>query len=91
MAVVAFRFAPYYNNTASSERDFDDVNSLISKYAATRNLAAIFTTRLKSRVSLRMCTINPQTTREDILYVIRGLDCIAREVWQDYSDGGGQC
>lgn len=89
LAVVAFRFSPCRNNTASSECDFDDVNSLISKHAATRNLAVIFTTRLKGRVSMRICTINPQTT-EDILYVIRGLDCIAREVWQNCSDGGDQ-
>jgi L-2,4-diaminobutyrate decarboxylase len=84
LAIVTFRYAPYHS---LSESGIDMLNPLISKNVAASNVAAIFTTRLKGKVCLRMCTINPQTTKEDIIYVIRSLDSIAREALQSSDPG----
>jgi glutamate/tyrosine decarboxylase-like PLP-dependent enzyme len=84
LAIITFRYAPYHS---LSESAIGMLNTLISKNVVASNIAAIFTTQLKGKVSLRMCTINPQTTEEDIIYVIQSLDRIARETLQSTDPG----
>lgn len=76
LAIINFRFAP----KGLKEPALDAINSEISSQIMARNVAAIFTTKLKGMVSLRMCTINPDTTRDDIADVISALDDTAREI-----------
>ncbi|KAJ5987417.1 pyridoxal phosphate-dependent transferase [Penicillium sp. IBT 35674x] len=76
LAIINFRFAP----KGLTEPALDAINNEISSQIMARNVAAIFTTKLKGIVSLRMCTINPETTRDDIADVVSALDDTAREV-----------
>lgn len=76
LAILTFRFVPNKMDTVG----VDSINALISKEITARNVAAIFTVTLKGKISLRMCTINPQTTEADIEYVIHTLDHIAHSI-----------
>lgn len=76
LAILNFRFAPSW----LKEPALDAINAEISSLLMARNVAAIFTTKLNGMVSLRMCTINPETTREDIADVVKALDDTAREI-----------
>ncbi|GKZ39179.1 hypothetical protein AbraIFM66950_012020 [Aspergillus brasiliensis] len=74
MAVINFRFKP----CGMSADNIDNINILVSKRLAAQNIAVVFTTRIHGVVCLRMCTINPQTTDNDIRDVINALDRNAR-------------
>ncbi|GLA53781.1 hypothetical protein AnigIFM63604_011084 [Aspergillus niger] len=82
MAVINFRF----NRPGMSAEAIDDINSLVSKRLATQNIAVVFTTRIRGVVCLRMCTINPQTTDNDIRDVINALDKSARLVSKEITE-----
>ncbi|KAJ5751511.1 uncharacterized protein N7511_008476 [Penicillium nucicola] len=77
LAILTFRYAP--KGIVSGNKEYDDCNTTISKRMASENRAAIFTTQLQKRVCLRMCTINPNTTKDDINVVVEALDLIAKE------------
>lgn len=74
-AIVAFRYAP----KGAIESNLDEINSRISR-GLESEIATILTTRLKGAVCLRMCTINPRTTEEEIKYVVSSLNRKAMEV-----------
>lgn len=76
LAIINFRFAP----EELKKPALDAINSEISSQLMARNVAVIFTTKLNGMVSLRMCTINPETTRDDIADVVKALDDTAREI-----------
>jgi L-2,4-diaminobutyrate decarboxylase len=63
LGIVNFRYA---SNRESSEIDLDTVNQDISKEITESSFAQIFTTELRGKRVLRMCTINPETTEQDI-------------------------
>jgi glutamate/tyrosine decarboxylase-like PLP-dependent enzyme len=70
LAILTFRFAPIGIN----EKDLNEINIQISKSIVEDGYAAVFTTELNNKVVLRMCTINPNSTEEDIMNVIHRLD-----------------
>ncbi|KAJ5389344.1 pyridoxal phosphate-dependent transferase [Penicillium cataractarum] len=70
MGIVNFRFMP----EGEPAPYMDIVNGRISKDLIDKNIAVILTSRLTGVVSLRMCTINPETTDEDIKDVVHALD-----------------
>ncbi|GFN15236.1 hypothetical protein AtubIFM56815_005696 [Aspergillus tubingensis] len=74
MAVINFRFSP----PGKSAEAIDEINSLVSKRMAAQNIAIVLTTRIRGVVCLRMCTINPQTTDDDIRDIVGALDQNAR-------------
>ncbi|PYI01679.1 pyridoxal-dependent decarboxylase [Aspergillus sclerotiicarbonarius CBS 121057] len=74
LAVLNVRFNP----KGMKADDIDRINSLVSKEAAAQNIAVAFTTCIHGAVCLRMCTINPRTTDDDIRDVIKALDQNAR-------------
>ncbi|KAJ5937808.1 pyridoxal-dependent decarboxylase [Penicillium verhagenii] len=76
LAILNFRFAPL----GLKEPTLDAINTQISSQLMARNVAVIFTTKLNGMVSLRMCTINPETTRDDIADVVKALDDAAKEI-----------
>ncbi|RJE23408.1 Pyridoxal-dependent decarboxylase conserved domain protein [Aspergillus sclerotialis] len=80
MGILNFRFVP--KNKSISSSDLDQLNSHISKQLIEMGIAVMFTTRLKGIVTLRMCTINPGTTDDEIRLVVKALDYLAREPCQ---------
>lgn len=71
LGIVNFRFAP----AGKRETELDGLNQEISKEITASGYAQIFTTELRGKKVLRMCSINPQTTEEDILGTIQRLAC----------------
>lgn len=70
LGIVNFR---YVSNMEASEIDLDAVNQNISKEITESGFAQIFTTELRGKKVLRMCTINPETTEKDIYDTIERL------------------
>lgn len=69
LGIVNFRYAP----AGMPEPERDERNQDISKEMISDGYAHIFTTELRGRKVLRMCTIHPQTTETDILETVRRL------------------
>ncbi|PYH91145.1 pyridoxal-dependent decarboxylase [Aspergillus ellipticus CBS 707.79] len=82
LAILNFRFKPKGMN----EEDANEINSFVSKELAAQDVAVIFTTCLDGAVCLRMCTINPRTTNDDIQEVVEALDLNARAISKRFSD-----
>lgn len=62
LAIVAFRFVP----RGASEADINLVNQRIVQATMTAGFAVVTSTSLGGRVALRLCTINPSTTIDDV-------------------------
>ncbi len=69
MAIVSFR-----------HKGGDRVNLTLVDRMFQDGFAFLTSTRLRGRVALRLCTINPRTTDEDIRATIERLDRMAREM-----------
>jgi glutamate/tyrosine decarboxylase-like PLP-dependent enzyme len=69
MATVCFRFG-----------DSDDVQTQLVDLMMRDGYALLTSTTLRSVVSLRLCTINPRTTEQDIVETIERLDKFARQL-----------
>ncbi|KAE8152318.1 pyridoxal-dependent decarboxylase [Aspergillus avenaceus] len=80
LAIFNFRFAPENVN----QGNLDKINERVSKELIARNAACIITTRVRGVVGLRMCTINPRTSDEDICRVVKELDHAAHAVYKDF-------
>lgn len=70
LGVVNFR---YIADGTLSEEELDSANQHISAEITESGFAQIFTTELGGKKVLRMCTINPETTEEDIRRTIEKL------------------
>ena len=70
---INFRYAP----AGLSDETLDELTGRISKEIIRGGFAFIVTTTLKGKRTLRMCTINANTTEEDIMRTIALLDEIA--------------
>lgn len=80
LGIVNFRYAP----VSVSISNLDALNNQISQIMTSSGYAEIFTTELHNKKVLRMCTINPQTTRQDILCTIEKLSAIAQSLLCTY-------
>lgn len=69
LGIVNFRFAP----AGETETKLDKLNQEISKEITASGYAQVFTTELRGKKVLRICSINPQTTEEDIVGTIQRL------------------
>ena len=67
LGIVNFRYAP----AGVDEAERNTLNQHISKKITAGGYAQIFTTELHGKTVLRMCTINPQTTKDDVLNTIK--------------------
>jgi glutamate/tyrosine decarboxylase-like PLP-dependent enzyme len=76
MAVVTFRFAP---QRVASER-LDELNRALVGALMADGYAMISSTILRGKTVLRMCTINPRTTKKDIRETLARLDLMGREL-----------
>lgn len=63
LGIVNFRYAP---DQAMPENALNQLNQDISKKINESGFAQVFTTQLLGKTVLRMCTINPETTKQDI-------------------------
>lgn len=71
LGIVNFRYVPA---GVESERDLDRMNQALARIVTESGFAQIFTTEIHGQKVLRLCTINPETTREDILHTVERLD-----------------
>jgi L-2,4-diaminobutyrate decarboxylase len=70
LGIVNFR---YIANGTLSENDLNKINQKISREITESGFAQIFTTELRGKKVLRMCTIHPETTEKDIYDTIEKL------------------
>lgn len=73
MAVVCFRYRP----SGCAETDLGALQQRLADAMFADGFAALTTTVLKGKRVLRMCTINPRTTSEDITGTIDRLERVA--------------
>lgn len=73
MGIICFRFHPRHVPAVR----LDDLNMEISQQAIENNLAAPLTTRIRGVLVLRICSIHPGLTDEEMVAVINGLDQLA--------------
>ena len=74
-AVINFRYAP----AGMSGRALDELNQRISREICASGFAQVLTTELNGKKVLRICALNPATTREDMVETVKLLDRCARE------------
>ena len=74
LGIVSFRFRP----PGAGEDQLNRLNEQLQLGIASEGVAMLSSTRLKGRTVLRMCTINPRTTREDIAATIRSVAAVSR-------------
>jgi glutamate/tyrosine decarboxylase-like PLP-dependent enzyme len=76
MAVVTFRFIPkgHQGGSAASERRIDALNRAIAARMQAQGFALVLTTELRGKTVLRLCTINPRTTEEDIAKTVEAME-----------------
>ncbi|MBN1572413.1 MAG: aminotransferase class V-fold PLP-dependent enzyme [Deltaproteobacteria bacterium] len=79
LAIVAFRFV----QKDLSEEEVDEVNNKIVDMMVDDRFAMVSSTKLRGRVFLRMCTINPRTTFEDIEETIARLERFGVEIVEE--------
>ena len=86
MAVVTFRYVPQWQTNASSEsgRRIDALNRAIAARMQEQGFALVLTTELRGQTVLRLCTINPRTTEDDIAKTVKALDEHAKKE-QEYN------
>lgn len=70
LGVVTFRYRP----AGLSDADLNRINLAISQRCVAGGFAMVMTTELRTKTALRLCTINPRTTQEDISDTIRYLE-----------------
>jgi glutamate/tyrosine decarboxylase-like PLP-dependent enzyme len=80
MAVVAFRYVPerLTDSSADGARRIDALNRAIAARMQEQGFALVLTTELRGKTVLRLCTINPRSTEEDIAKTVEALDKHAR-------------
>ncbi len=83
LGIVNFRLVP---DASMSAEELDRLNLEISREITGSGFAQIFTTTLDGKKVLRMCTIHPETTPEDIRGTIRRLT--GSRAAQDYIGRG---
>lgn len=76
MAITAFRYAP----EGLAPEAADAINAAAARRLMEEGFAVVGTTKLDGRTVIRLCTINPATTDDDLRATIRALDDAARAV-----------
>jgi glutamate/tyrosine decarboxylase-like PLP-dependent enzyme len=76
MAILTFRYAP----PDKTEDEVEALNVALSKKLLSENVAGILTTKVRGRVALRICAINPRLSGEGMTNVIHNIDHVARNM-----------
>ncbi|MFF4223592.1 aminotransferase class V-fold PLP-dependent enzyme [Streptomyces abikoensis] len=80
LAILTFRYRP---RNASATWDADAAQAHISRRVCADGGAVLLTTTVRGATVLRMCTINPASTRADAAYVLDLVTRYGREAGQD--------
>jgi aromatic-L-amino-acid/L-tryptophan decarboxylase len=78
MGIVTFRFVP--GGQTRTLVEVDAINQRIVDLMIADGFAMISSTSLRGHIFLRLCTINPRTTEEDIRETIRKLENFGRQL-----------
>jgi aromatic-L-amino-acid/L-tryptophan decarboxylase len=78
LSVVCYRFRP--RGSALTEAELEALNAAIQDRVIQSGFAMLSSTRLKDRYSLRLCILNPQSTWDDVLEILRRVERIGREL-----------
>ena len=82
LAILNFRYR--LEGPVSGEEE-DEFNTAISVEMVARNKAVMMTTQLAGRACLRMCSINPLLSVEEMRQLVKETDMVARELEQQRS------
>ncbi|KAL6889986.1 pyridoxal phosphate-dependent transferase [Trichoderma evansii] len=80
LGVVTFKYCP----DGLEEKMNDAINDAISAEIIKSNVAYIQTTRIRGRVSLRICVIHPEITNNDMQNIITTLNNLALNIVEKY-------
>jgi len=80
MAILTFRYAPVNLRGGTHGARLDVMNRAIAGKMQQDAFALVLTTELKGSTVLRMCTINPRTTVEDVEKTVAALQKSAEKV-----------
>jgi aromatic-L-amino-acid decarboxylase len=80
MAILTFRYAPANMKGAAHVDRLNAMNRAIAANMQRIAFALVLTTELRGVTVLRMCTINPRTTVEDIQKTVAALDECAEQL-----------
>ncbi|KAL3469482.1 L-2,4-diaminobutyrate decarboxylase [Aspergillus californicus] len=75
-SIVVFQYSP----PGLKDNELDDLNLAISSRLLTENVASIFTTKVRGRVALRLCAMNPATRTDTIMEVVQQMDQVASTI-----------
>ncbi|PSJ28311.1 hypothetical protein B7P34_13105 [Streptosporangium nondiastaticum] len=78
LAILTFRYRP---RNAPPTWDADAAQAHISRRVCADGGAILLTTTVREATVLRMCTINPTSTRADVAYVLDLVTRYGREAW----------
>ncbi|UZP38742.1 hypothetical protein NXS19_006558 [Fusarium pseudograminearum] len=76
MAIVTFRYAP----VGKTDEELDALNAAISKHILDNNVAGLLTTKVRGRVVLRICSISPVLTKEELVDIVAQVGEVAKLV-----------
>ncbi|RGP70982.1 hypothetical protein FSPOR_3669 [Fusarium sporotrichioides] len=76
MAIVTFRYAP----AGKTEEELDALNAAISRNILENNIAGLLTTKVRGRVVLRICSISPVLTKEELVAIMVQVGQVAQIV-----------
>lgn len=80
LAVVNFRYAP----KGFTAQQYDELNAKISHKMMEDGFACVLTTNLKGQIVLRICSIHPETTEDDMRNTVNLLDRYAHEAKAEF-------
>ncbi|MEC3483766.1 aromatic-L-amino-acid decarboxylase, partial [Bacillus cereus] len=75
--IVTFRYIPC---ELTSTDTIHEINKKLVEEINQRGFAMLSTTKLKEKVVIRLCSINPRTTKEEILQIMMNIKALAEEI-----------
>lgn len=76
LGVVTFRYCP----PSRTEEELDALNAAISQDLVSSNVAGILTTKVKGKVALRICALNPELPMEEMVEIVQKMNATAKEL-----------
>lgn len=81
LGIVTFRYIPC---KLASTDTINEINKKLVEEITHRGFAMLSTTELKEKVVIRLCSINPRTTTEEMLQIMMKIKALAEEVSTSY-------
>jgi aromatic-L-amino-acid decarboxylase len=84
LGVVCFRFNP--RDVSLSQGELEELNLAIQDEVVDTGLAMMSSTRLRGQFSLRLCIMNYQSAREDVMEVLEAIERIGARLVRGMGD-----